>query len=84
MDHLEYTELTRHVMSFGSEWAERTTPEHIFPMLHPQQVGKVRVPAGKLFDGHAPFCAVDLSAQPTRQSHEIELFAGTNGGGVGL
>ena len=84
MDHLEYTELARHVVSFGSDWTERTAPEHILAIVNSQQVGEVRMPAGKLFDCKAPLYAINLFAKPSRQSRAIQFFAGTNRSGIGM
>jgi hypothetical protein len=84
MQHLEYSELTRHVMSFGGNWTERPASKHIFTMVNLQQIRKIRVPAWKLLDSDAPLRTVDLPAQPTLQCHELQFFAGTYWSGVGM
>ncbi len=67
MHHLKHAELTCHVVSFRGDWPKRAAPQDVLKPIvsvHPQQIGKVRVPAGKLFERDTSFSAWDSSAQP--------------------
>ena len=64
MHHLQKSKLTRHVVSFRRDWPQRATPQDVLDSINLQQIGKVRVPAGKLFERDTSFRACDSSAQP--------------------
>jgi len=51
-------------VSFRRDWPQRATPQDVLDSINLQQIGKVRVPAGKLFERDTSFRACDSSAQP--------------------
>jgi hypothetical protein len=62
-------------VSFRRDRPERTAPQNILAIISPQQIGKVRVPAGKLFDRDAPFNPFDFSLKPLSKKSDIQFFA---------
>ena len=62
MQYLEHAKLTCHVVSFRSNWSERAAPQDVLEPINLQQVCKVRVPAGKLFERDTSFSTCDSSA----------------------
>jgi hypothetical protein len=84
MNHLESTKFTCHVVGFGSDRSERTASKHILAVFDSQQIGEVRVSAGKLFNGDALLSALDFSAEKLGESSEVQFFAETNGSGIAI
>ena len=66
MHHLKHSKLSRHVVSFRGNWAQRAAPQDVLApvFIHLQQICKVRVPTRKLLERDSAFSACDSSAQP--------------------
>ena len=75
----------RHVVRLRRHRTKRRPPQHKFRAAEPQQIGQVRVAAGKLRDGHvrgeieaADLARFEMPPQVGGERGPIELFGRTN------
>ena len=75
MNRREDTKFPNHIVSLGSDSANRRAPQHPLPRRALHQIRKVRMPARKLFDAHR-------LAKIRGEIDNIELFSAADGGCV--